>query len=268
MKFFSSVGKVIAILVIIFFGYFWYATEAVATKMISGADIKEKINLFLVKKDFLGKPSISETRLFPACSSDIVVRPLFGGFKTIELFCPDPGGLKIAVRTNAVRITPENVGPGIESSLGFKRQNSFNINSLPSRDMAGIKTISNIFVALSRSVQKGQVLTEKDVVLKNTRATNLSGYFTKRSDVVGRKVKKTLSIHQVLLNRHLEIDWHIRKGQKILIESAFGTVVVVSSGISRNDAQIGELLQAKNLQSGALVEGIVVSKKKIKVLTK
>ena len=27
---------------------------------------------------------------------------MFGGMKTVELFCPDPGGFKIAVRTNAV----------------------------------------------------------------------------------------------------------------------------------------------------------------------
>ena len=34
------------------------------------------------------------------------------------------------------------------------------------------------------------------------------------------------------------------------------------------NAQIGELLEAKNQHSGKLVEGIVVSQKKIEVLTK
>ena len=52
------------------------------------------------------------------------------------------------------------------------------------------------------------------------------------------------------------------------MQSAAGSVIVVSSGISKKNAQIGELLQVKNLQSGAVVEGIVVSQKKIKVLTK
>ena len=77
-----------------------------------------------------------------------------------------------------------------------------------------------------------------------------------------------MSVNQVILNRHLEIDWDIQKGQKIIIQSTAGPVVVVSSGISMGNAQIGELLEAQNQHSGKLVEGIVVSQKKIKVLTK
>ena len=72
----------------------------------------------------------------------------------------------------------------------------------------------------------------------------------------------------MILSRHLEIDWDIQKGQKIIIQSTAGPVVVVSSGISTDNAQVGELLTAQNQHSGKLVEGIVVSRKKIKVLTK
>ena len=72
----------------------------------------------------------------------------------------------------------------------------------------------------------------------------------------------------MILSRHLEIDWDIQKGQKIIIQSTAGPVVVASTGISRGNAQVGELLKAQNQHSGKLVEGIVVSRKKIKVLTK
>jgi flagella basal body P-ring formation protein FlgA len=54
----------------------------------------------------------------------------------------------------------------------------------------------------------------------------------------------------------------------MIIQSTAGPVVVVSSGISTGNAQVGELLTAQNQHSGKLVEGIVVSRKKIKVLTK
>ena len=97
---------------------------------------------------------------------------------------------------------------------------------------------------------------------------NLSGYFTKASDVVGRALKKTLSVDKALLSRHLEIDWDIRKGQKIIIQSIAGPVTIENSGVARVNAQIGELIKAKNEQSGKIVEGIVVSRKKIRVLTK
>ena len=74
---------------------------------------------------------------------------------------------------------------------------------------------------------------KEDIRLKQTRNQNLSGYFTKASDVVGRTLKKTLSVDQVLLSRHLEIDWDIRKGQKIIIQSIAGPVTIENSGVAR-----------------------------------
>ena len=240
---------------------------AVASDRISGAQIKERINSFLATQNLAGKPAISEKRLFPACDSDVSVRPMFGGMKTVELFCPDPGGFKIAVRTNAVS----------HGSRGFltgeANQNTFHSSSLIELENKNFgegrpENALVKYLAMARSVQKGQILSHDDVVLKVARTKNRTGYFAKVSDVVGRRVKKTLSVNQVILSRHLEIDWDIRKGQKIIIQSTAGPVVVVSSGISKGNAQVGELLQAQNQDSGKLVEGIVVSRKKIKVLTK
>jgi flagella basal body P-ring formation protein FlgA len=45
-------------------------------------------------------------------------------------------------------------------------------------------------------------------------------------------------------------------------------VSVVSAGVARNSAQVGERLEAENQMSGTIVEGIVVSNKKIRILTK
>jgi flagella basal body P-ring formation protein FlgA len=235
--------------------------------MISGAQIKQRINSFLAAQNLAGKPAISETRLFPACSLDIVVRPMFGGMKTVELFCPESGGFKIAVRTNAVK---PNDNRFLASGLNQTTAGSSSLLNVKNKIFSEIRaeTATEKYLAMARSVQKGQILSHEDVVLTAASTKNRRNYFTKISDVVGRKVKKKLSVNQIILNRHLEIDWDIRKGQKIIIQSTAGPVVVVSSGISRGNAQIGELMQAENQQSGKLIEGIVVSQKKIKVLTK
>ena len=226
---------------------------AVSSDRISGAQMKQRINSFLAAQNLAGKPAISDKRLFPACESDVLVRPMFGGMKTVELFCPDPGGFKIAVRTNAV-------------SDASKRFLTRDVNQIFDEDR--LKSNVEKYLAMARSVQKGQILSHDDVVLIEADAKNRTGYFVKVSDVVGRKVKQKLSVNQVILSRHLEIDWDIQKGQKIIIQSTSGPVVVVSTGISMGNAQVGELLEAQNQHSGKLVEGIVVSQKKIKVLTK
>ena len=244
-----------------------HAFAAVASDMVSGAQMKHIINSFLAAQNLTGKPAISEKRLFPACDSDVLVRPMFGGMKTVELFCPDPGGFKIAVRTNAVindrvrLLTSDANQNTTKSSPSTKVENQTFVEDAP-------KNAVEKYLAMARSVQKGRILSHDDVVLKVARAKNRTGYFANVSDVVGRKVKKKLSVNQMILSRHLEIDWDIQKGQKIIIQSTAGPVVVVSSGISTGNAQVGELLTAQNQHSGKLVEGIVVSRKKIKVLTK
>ncbi len=244
-----------------------HAFAAVASDRISGAQMKQRINSFLAAQNLVGKPAISEKRLFPGCDSDVLVRPMFGSMKTVELFCPDPGGFKIAVRTNAVS------NGSVGSLNSYANQNTAKSSSSTDGDnqtfsQGGPQNALKKYLAMARSVQKGRILSRDDVVLKVARANNSTDYFAKISDVVGRKVKKKLSVNQMILSRHLEIDWDIRKGQKIIIQSTAGPVVVASSGISMGNAQVGELLQAQNQHSGKLVEGIVVSRKKIKVLTK
>ena len=244
-----------------------HAFATVVSDMVSGAQMKQRINSFLAAQNLTGKPAISEKRLFPACDSDVLVRSMFGGMKTVELFCPDPGGFKIAVRTNAViKDSVELLTSGANQNTA-KSSSSAKVENQNFKEGAPKNAVEK-YLAMARSVQKGRILSHDDVVLKVARAKNRTGYFANVSDVVGRKVKKKLSVNQMILSRHLEIDWDIRKGQKIIIQSTAGPVVVVSSGISAGNAQVGELLTAQNQHSGKLVEGIVVSRKKIKVLTK
>ena len=73
-----------------------------------------------------------------------------------------------------------------------------------------------------------------------------------------------MSVNQIILSRHLEIDWDIQKGQKIIIQSTAGPVVVVSSGISMGNAQIGELLRLKISIVGNLLKELLFPKKKLR----
>ena len=259
MKFSSLVGRKIFILLGMVIAVIFQVVPSFANQMVSGADLKKEIHAFLATRSFVGDPAISDARLFPNCLTGVKVKPMFGSIKTVELSCADSGGFKIAVRTNAVRFGKHVVSGQEKNMKGFGRKVLSQGVKAPER---------SFFLVLSRSLQKGKVLSKEDIRVKQARNQNLSGYFTKASDVVGRTLKKTLSVDQVLLSRHLEIDWDIRKGQKIIIQSIVGPVTIENSGVARVDAQIGELVKAENEQSGKIVEGIVVSRKKIRVLTK
>ena len=259
MKFSSLAVRKIFILLGMLPAVVFQVVPSFANQMVSGADLKKEIHAFLAARSFAGDPAISDARLFPNCSKGIKVKPMFGSIKTVELSCADPGGFKIAIRTNAVKLGKHVVSDQKTNMNGLGRKVLSQEVQAPER---------SFFLVLSRSLQKGEVLSEGDIRVKQTGNQNLSGYFTKASDVVGRTLKKTLSVDQVLLSRHLEIDWDIRKGQRIIIQSIAGPVTIENSGVARVDAQIGELIKAENEQSGKIVEGIVVSRKKIRVLTK
>jgi flagella basal body P-ring formation protein FlgA len=259
MKFSSLVVRKIFILLGMAAAVIFQVVPSLASQMVSGADLKKEIHAFLATRSFVGDPAISDARLFPNCSTGIKVKPMFGSIKTVELSCADPGGFKVAIRTNAVKLGKHVVSDQEPNMNGLGRKVLSQEVQTPER---------SLFLVISRSLQKGEVLSEEDIRVKQAGNQNLSGYFTKASDVVGRTLKKTLSVDQVLLSRHLEIDWDIRKGQKIIIQSISGPVTIENSGVARVDAQIGELIKAENEQSGKIVEGIVVSRKKIRVLTK
>ena len=69
-------------------------------------------------------------------------------------------------------------------------------------------------------------------------------------------------------NRHLEMDWAVEKDQTVTIETQIGGVTVANSGLALDNAQMGDLLKVLNQSSKVIVEGRVVSEKKVKIITK
>ena len=221
-------------------------TPSVARETVSGAALKAYINTTLAKKGWRSAPILADNRRFRACSQDIQLAPMFGDYRTVKLTCPDADGFKIVVRTridkDVVPIRQTHEGPS---------------------DATNIHVLS-----LARSVSRGKVLEADDLVMVPVAQGRHVGYFTRLTDVVGRRVKQTLSINQVLLARHLDIFWDIMEDQTVLIETTIGNVTVASAGMALENAQIGQIVRVKNQKSGQHVEGIAVSRKKIRILTK
>ena len=72
---------------------------AIAGDFISGAQLKDIVRSELMLRGLRSRPEISDTRRFRACEAPLQVTPMFGGYKTVSLSCPDIDGFKIAIRT-------------------------------------------------------------------------------------------------------------------------------------------------------------------------
>ena len=220
---------------------------AMAADLISGAQLKDHVRSVLMSRGLESRPVISDTRRFRACEAPLQVTPMFGGYKTVRLTCPDTDGFKIAVRTQIGSFFDD----ATETTLNLDR-------------VAGFAK----FVVMTKSLQTGEIIGADDVRLVSRDANPGVGYFRDINDVVGRKAKRAININQIIRTRHLELDYAIQKDQSVIIESKIGLVTVVSAGIAVNEAQLGELVKVKNSTSGLVVEGVVISEKKIRIRAK
>ena len=220
---------------------------AMAGDLITGAELKDHVRSVVMARGLDSRPVISDTRRFRACEALLQVTPMFGGYKTVRLTCPDDDGFNIAIRTQIESLFDEKnqTQPSLDHEAGFAK-----------------------FVVLIKSLQKGEIIDADDVRLVSRDANPGVGYFRDINDVVGRKLKRAININQIIRSRHLELDFAIQRDQSVIIESKIGPVTVVSAGISVNDALLGGLVKVKNKSSGLVVEGVAISEKKIRIRAK
>jgi len=248
MKSIFLVGKAVSIFGL-YAGLCFASNLAMSSQTLSGAMIKAEIQSSLAVLGIVADPAINQDRQFLPCAADLTVEPMFGGYKTVRVSCSDKDGFSIAVRT---QIQSKSI-------------------SILDGDVKSASQLSNNgakIVKLSRSLQRGEVITLDDLVLVSRPDHRLVGYFEKLDDVIGRKTNRSLSVNQAVRNRHLEMDWAVEKDQTVTIETQIGGVTVASSGLALDNAQMGDLLKVLNQSSKVIVEGRVVSEKKVKIITK
>lgn len=249
MKFISLVGKTASMLGL-YAGLCLASNLAMASQTLSGAMIKAEIQSSLALLGIAADPAINQDRQFLPCAADLKIEPMFDGYKTVRVSCSDEDGFSIAVRTQIQSERPVSILSGDAKTALQLSHNGAKI------------------VRLSRSLSRGEVITHDDLVLVSSPDHRLVGYFEKLDDVIGRKTNRPLSVNQAIQNRHLEMDWLVQKDQTITIETQIGGVTVAGSGVALNNAQMGDLLKVLNQSSKVVVEGRVVSEKKVKIITK
>tara|TARA_B100000579_G_C22677500_1_gene778660 strand:- start:702 stop:1022 length:321 start_codon:yes stop_codon:yes gene_type:complete len=93
--------------------------------------------------------------------------------------------------------------------------------------------------------------------------SNINGLIIEKNDLVGRKLKKSVSANRALYHSSLKKDWLIEKDSYVLIENNLPSITIRAEGIALENADFGEKLKVKNLKSGKIVFGFAENKKKI-----
>ena len=228
--------KIFITLIIIISGFY-------SKSCISG----QNSQVFLAVKDYLLSKGINNEFNFskkvklPQCKENLIISKKFNSFKTLEVNCPHKNSWSYNIRINIKNL-----------KLAKIKKNKA---SKKSTDLVKVKN----------NINKGQIIKLKDLIFEKTRLPGSSNYFTNKEDILGRKARVSIRKGQIIRVRHIEKDWLIKEGQKVIIENTRSNIQILVDGIALKSAMKDEYTDVLNKSTGKTVKAWVKNTKKVSV---
>jgi flagella basal body P-ring formation protein FlgA len=128
-----------------------------------------------------------------------------------------------------------------------------------------IKLPGTVVVA-ARALQRGQVIGRYDLELQLVDlAEQHRGYFQSPAQVIGQKLKRSLSPSTVVSPRMLTRKKLVRRGGKVIILAGDSQFSVRMKGKALSDGGRGDRIEVRNLSSGRNVSATVIKPGLVKV---
>ena len=215
------------------------ANLAGAQDLIDGKTIKKQINDWTAEQGIHVEAMIDDKRKFHACEVTPSIQPkVKDDFRTLAYVCgSQETPWKIFIRTK-------------KTSLAEK------------------ETTSRLIVVASVPIKKDTVLTMDHVSLVSVPGKLNNQTFNDIADVIGRKALRTIYAEQVIKVQHVSKVWHVEKDQAVMLTNQIGNISVETTGRALENGQINDIISVENLSSGKIISGIVLNRKKIRVLAK
>ena len=208
---------------------------------LSNSEINNAIKEFLKQNNISQSFSINKKLKLPDCKKNIQVKKKFETYKTLKIICPQDNPWTYNVR---VKIQDFKKKPTKKSKL---------------------KNTEVSIIKVKKNLKKNQIITENDIYLINTNKKGASNYFSYKKEVLGRKTKISLREGQILRDRHIEKNWTIQEGQKIIIENNKSKIQILIEGIALNSAMKGDYVEVLNKSTGKPIKAWVKNNKKVSI---
>ena len=232
--------------------------ESASNKYITGKYINEIVTQFLSVKGVEATPNLNPERIFRKCNGSLTVKPMFGNFQTVRVECEDTAGWRIAVRTKAPSVNQASRKAETKTMPKMVRKVARNIPPKPGKMAETTRVVS-----LTRSMTRGDIITPDDVTFIDVSIREVVGVFLDQDDVVGRRLKSSVSVNKPVFARQLQPHWMIEKDQEVTLVNHSGAVAVSMLGYAMENGQFGEWIKVKNANSSKIVRGRVINSKKI-----
>lgn len=187
---------------------------------------------------------VAPSRAFPECSGTISVTPKSGSWSTVTLRCDAPFWQR-SVRTRS------------DAS-----------DDLPDRSADPQPVEHRQVLGLRRSLAKGAVLSAEDLVQVSAPDLGPDQVFTSSDDLIGRRLDRAVGAGRPVLARHLQPDWKVLEGQRVLILSRSTGVEISMQGQAKMNGAVGDIIEVEAQGAGRTVWGRVIQKDIVEVTLK
>ena len=116
-------------------------------------------------------------------------------------------------------------------------------------------------LALGRSMSRGDVIMPRDIITMAVPVNAASGVFFDPEDIIGRKLKTSVTARKPIQARHLKPKWLVEEDDEVVIQNQAGGISVDMVGLALENGQYGEWIKVQNVSSGIVVVGQIKNKK-------
>ena len=202
---------------------------------ISGSELKERISKWLKTKGANIQVEILDNIKYPYCNEkDLLISDISGSYRLIKVNC---------------------IG---EDKWSFIVRNKQNVESNKNKSKNKVNVL-----ALKNGLKSGTIINENDIIVIKKSVKDKNDLVKNKTDLIGKKLKKSINSNRPIYHSNLEKDWLIQKNSSIIIENKIGGITVKDQGIALENADFMDVLKVKNIKSGKIIYGFAKNQKKV-----
>lgn len=202
---------------------------------ISGSELKERISKWLKTKGVNTQVEILDNIKYPYCNEkDLLISDISGSYRLIKVNC---------------------IG---EDKWSFIVRNKQNVESNKNKSKNKVNVL-----ALKNGLKSGTIINENDIIVIKKSVKDKNDLVKNKTDLIGKKLKKSINSNRPIYHSNLEKDWLIQKNSSIIIENKIGSITVKDQGIALENADFMDVLKVKNIKSGKIIYGFAKNQKKV-----
>ena len=131
---------------------------------------------------------------------------------------------------------------------------------------ATVKLYARVYQTIN-PLPKGHIISEHDISpVKYNLARLHRGYYTDKTDILGKQTRRNLPAHKVLSPGQIRTPLLVKRGEQVALIAKSRQFAIRMQGKAMMDGAKGDRIRVKNLSSKRIIEGVVTRHGEVAVL--